>query len=118
MPRAQRRCPGDNGNCIELIRNRRYCDEHTIAWEGERTASSRVTSTSEWKRFRAFILDRDHHRCQLRYPSICTGHATVVDKRTPAARRPDLALNPDNAQGACRPCNDHKARTEDKHGKG
>uniref|UniRef100_UPI00389B3972 HNH endonuclease n=1 Tax=Mycobacterium sp. HUMS_1102779 TaxID=3383487 RepID=UPI00389B3972 len=76
--------------------------------------SSQITSTSQWKRIRRDILDRDGHRCQIHYPGICTGKATTVDKIQPASRRPDLALDPTNLRGACAPCNDHKARTTDK----
>jgi 5-methylcytosine-specific restriction protein A len=113
MPRAPRRCPGDNGNCPNLITNRRYCDDHTVAWKGERTASSRATSSWEWQQLRADILDRDGHQCQIRY-DVCTGYATVVDKIVPAARRPDLARDPRNLRAACLDCNDLKARTSDK----
>lgn len=115
MPRAPRRCPGDDGNCTELIVNRRYCEAHTVAWAGERTASSRVTSSHEWKgEIRPFVLQRDGYACQIRYVGICTGYATVVDKIQPAARRPDLALDPGNAQAACAACNDTKALTADR----
>jgi 5-methylcytosine-specific restriction protein A len=115
MPRAPRRCPGDHGNCTELITNRRYCETHTIAWAGERTASSRITSERVWKeQTKPRILQRDGYQCQLRYPGICTGYATVVDKKQPAARRPDLAHDDDNLQAACWSCNDHKARTTDR----
>lgn len=114
MPRAPRRCPGDNGNCTELIRNTRYCEEHTIAWKGERTASSRATSSWEWQQLRPFILNRDGYVCQLQYAGICTGYATTVDKKQPAARRPDLAHDPENLQAACNECNEHKALTSDR----
>jgi 5-methylcytosine-specific restriction enzyme A len=115
MPRAPRRCPGDEYQCPELITgSARYCRAHTESWKGERTASSRVTGSAEWQAFRRDILERDGHACQIRYPGICIGYADVVDKIKPAARRPDLAYDPDNARAACGPCNDHKARTEDR----
>ncbi|OBJ49543.1 HNH endonuclease [Mycobacterium sp. 1423905.2] len=115
MPRAPRRCPGDNGKCDNLIRNRRYCDEHTESWAGERTASSRITGTRQWReRIKPAILKRDQYRCQIRYEGICTGTATVVDKIIPAAQRPDLATDPLNCRGACQQCNDHKALTADR----
>lgn len=31
-----------------------------------------------WRRIRAGILDRDGHRCRLRFPYVCTGTATEV----------------------------------------
>lgn len=114
MPRAPRRCPGKHGNCSNLIRGRKYCADCTVAWAGDRTASSRITKTYEWQQFRKFILQRDGYTCKLAYPGICTGYATHVDKKRPAARRPDLALDPGNAQAACAACNEHKARTADK----
>ncbi|TDO18147.1 5-methylcytosine-specific restriction endonuclease McrA [Mycobacterium sp. BK086] len=114
MPRAPRRCPGGKGTCRELIVNRRYCPTHTVAWQGERTASSKATSSWEWQQFRTFILDRDGRQCQIRYVGVCTGHATVVDKEKPASRRPSLALDEHNARAACRACNDLKALTADR----
>lgn len=116
MPRARRHCPGDNGTCPNLIGSgQRYCSQHQPApWHGPRTASSRITSTRAWKRFERDILRRDGYQCQIRYEGICIGHASVVDKKQPAARRPDLAMNPANCQAACPPCNDHKARTTDR----
>ncbi|GJO37399.1 hypothetical protein NJB1604_02110 [Mycobacterium marinum] len=99
MPRAPRRCPGNNGNCTELITNRDYCQAHTVAWAGERTASSQVTQSWRWKeRIRPAILERDGYACQIRYEGICTGYATVVDKIIPAALRPDLAYEPANTR--------------------
>lgn len=115
MPRAPRRCPGDNGNCTNLIVNRRYCEQHTIAWAGERTASSRITRTREWREdIKPYVLQRDGYTCQIRYAGVCTGHATVVDKTKPAASSPDHALNPSNARAACQACNDLKALTVDR----
>jgi 5-methylcytosine-specific restriction endonuclease McrA len=113
MPRAPRRCSGDNGNCINLIRNARHCPDHTVAWKGPRTASSRATSTWEWQQLRTEILERDGYQCQIAYEGICTGYATTVDKNRPAAQRPDLAYDRENLQAACDPCNEHKARTID-----
>lgn len=115
MPRAPRRCPGDNGNCPNLIRNARYCDDHNVAWKGERTASSRVTSDRRWKeQVRPAVLQAAGYQCQIAYEGICTGYATVVDKKQPAARRPDLAHEPSNWQAACDACNEHKALTADR----
>lgn len=113
MPRAPRQCPA--ADCDNLIRGaQRYCDDHDQPWKGPRTASSTVVSTTAWKQLRLDILDRDGHQCQIQYPGRCTGRATTVDKIQPAARRPDLALDPDNLRAACRPCNEHKGRTEDR----
>src|SRR6185295_2033711 len=103
-------------DCDNLIRgSQRYCPDHTHNWAGPRTASSRVTSNRVWKQdIVPAILKRDGHQCQIRYEGICTGRATTVDKIIPAARRPDLAMAPANNRAACPPCNEHKARTEDR----
>lgn len=114
MPRAPRRCPGGAGTCTELIINRPYCPEHTQAWAGPRTASSRITSTRQWRELEPEILRRDGYACQIRYAGICTGYATVVDKITPAAHRSDLAFVASNLRAACEACNDAKARTADR----
>jgi 5-methylcytosine-specific restriction protein A len=115
MPRAPRRCPGDNYECPNLIQGgQKHCPDHTVAWHGPRTASSQATTTWEWQQLRADILERDEYQCQIMYPGICTGEATTVDKTTPAARRPDLATVRRNLRAACDACNEHKARTADR----
>nr|WP_220099000.1 HNH endonuclease [Mycobacteroides abscessus] len=112
MPRAAKHCgyPG----CTTLVRGATYCAQH-IGWKtSARTASTDVVTTWQWHQMRGHILTRDHRQCQIRTPGICTGRATVVDKKIPASARPDLALDPENLQAACQPCNDHKARTFDR----
>lgn len=85
MPRAPRRCPGGNGNCTNPIRNTRYCPDHTEAWKGERTGSSRVTSDRRWKeKVRPQVLQDAGYQCQIQFPGICIGYATTVDKIQPA----------------------------------
>lgn len=110
MPRAPRRCPGDNGNCTELIRDTRYCEQHSKPWGGERSRSSTVTSTAAWKRLRVKVLKRDNYRCQLREPG-CTGDATQVDHITNTAAG-GAELDPDNCQSSCPTCNARKAQRE------
>lgn len=111
MPRAPRRCPGDHGNCPHLIRNTRYCPEHTTSWAGPRTRSSTITSTSAWKRLRLQVLQRDGYQCQLRYTDVCTGHATQVDHIVNTASG-GAELDPTNCAAACQPCNARKAANE------
>lgn len=113
MPRAPKAC-GING-CRTVVPNGKRCPDHANGWKNSpRTASSTITSSAKWKALVPVILDRDGHVCQIAYPGRCTRVATVVDKIIPAAQRPDLAYEPSNTRGACRPCNDHKARTEDR----
>lgn len=113
MPRAPRQCP--TAGCDNLIRGSvRYCPQHTRAWAGPPTVSDAATSNPAWRRLRLKILKRDGYQCQIRYPSICTGRATTVDKVIPAAREPGRALDSTNLRGACRPCNEHKGRTTDR----
>jgi 5-methylcytosine-specific restriction endonuclease McrA len=116
MPRAPKAC-GIHG-CRTIVPNGRRCPDHADGWrDTPRTASSAATSgtnTSGWRKLRAEILDRDGHQCQIRYPGVCTGRATVVDKITPAATRPDLAHNRANLRAACKPCNATKANTTDR----
>lgn len=110
MPRAPRRCPGDRGNCTNLITNTRYCEEHTIAWAGQRSRSSTLTGTAAWKRVRLEVLMRDDYRCQLREAG-CTGKATQVDHRVNIAAG-GAELDPANLQSACPRCNARKAQRE------
>lgn len=114
MPRAPRRCPGDDYTCTQLVKpGQHHCPEHTLGWR-EQTGSSRITATTKWRTLRSHILRRDGYRCRIATPGVCTGHATHVDKITPAAQQPGLALDPTNLRAACAPCNEHKGRTTDK----
>lgn len=115
MPRAPRRCPGDDYTCTATIKpGQHHCPQHQRTWaDTPRTASSQITSSHAWRKLAPKILTRDLHHCRLQYPC-CIRHATVVDHKIPAHARPDLALRPENLQAACKPCNDHKARTADK----
>jgi 5-methylcytosine-specific restriction protein A len=112
MPRAPRRCPGDDGDCPNRITTQRYCPEHSkTKWSGQRSHSSTITSTAEWKRVRPEILQRDRYLCQIRTPGICTRHATTVDHviATSAGGAP---YERSNLQSACAQCNRHKATGE------
>lgn len=110
MPKAPRRCPGDNGNCTNLIRFTKYCPEHTVAWAGTRTTSGEVTGTAAWKRIRLQVLKRDNYQCQIHGP-YCTGRATQVDHIVNTAAG-GAELDPANLQSACPPCNARKAQQE------
>lgn len=62
-----------------------------------------------WRRFRLMILERDGWRCQIRTPGVCKGKATTVDhirRLKDGGRR----LDPNNARGACSPCNRDRER--------
>src|SRR4051794_7744951 len=112
MPRAPRRCPGDNYECENLITTTKYCPDHTKAWGGNRrrTNSSALTNTAAWKRLRREVLERDRYECQERLPG-CTGHASQVDHivNTAVGGAP---LDPDNCQAICTPCNARNAQLE------
>ena len=72
-----------------------------MTWQGDPR-----TSTAVWKKLRRFILERDRHRCQIRY-DCCIGHATECDHIT--AGGPD---DPTNLQAACVPCHRRKSAAE------
>lgn len=70
-----------------------------------------------WRRTVRYVLQRDHHRCQLQYPGTwtgtrgqqlaCLGTATTADHIIPrSAGGPDT---PDNLRAACQPCNQHRS---------
>jgi len=64
------------------------------------------------QRVRQRILDRDGHRCQLRYEG-CVGQATEVDHTVNVARLGvdrAQANDPGNLAAACGPC--HRIKTE------
>lgn len=112
MPRAPRRCPGAQGTCTNRIHPpAKYCPDHTVNWRHQ-TASARNTQTAEWRRIQPLILRRDHYRCQIQYEGRCLGTADTVDHIRAVAR--GGGNNPENLRAACRPCNEHKGRTEDR----
>jgi 5-methylcytosine-specific restriction protein A len=111
MPKAPRKCAGNNGTCPQLIRHANYCPEHqrTNSWAGRTTGQG---STNQWRKTRLLVLQRDRHQCQLRYDG-CTGYATEVDHidgiATTGIPRPQ-ALNPERLRAVCHPC--HTNRTQ------
>jgi 5-methylcytosine-specific restriction protein A len=110
MPRAPRRCPGDDYTCPNKVTTTPYCPDHTKVWGGKRTTSSKVTSTAQWKRLRLRVLKRDKGRCQLRYDG-CTGRATQVDHIISTAAG-GAELDPNNAHAVCMHCHSVKSQTE------
>jgi len=56
-----------------------------------------------WRRMRAFVLLRDHHRCHW-----CGGHADVVDHVVPRALG-GSDFDPRNLVASCTPCNQRRA---------
>jgi 5-methylcytosine-specific restriction endonuclease McrA len=67
-----------------------------VSWDGQ-------GSTRAWRRVRALVLERDHHRCQLRGDK-CTSYATHVHHLVEWTGRPEhtpLHL----MVAACPPCN-------------
>lgn len=58
----------------------------------------------DWKRVRAFVLQRDGHRCtRCGRPCPHPGHLPV-DHIQPLNRRPDLRYDPRNCRTLCGPC--------------
>ena len=58
-------------------------------------------STKAWRRVRAYVLDRDGHRCQLKLPG-CTSLATEAHHTQPRQLVGDY---PAHLVAACRSCN-------------
>lgn len=71
-----------------------------MAWQG---STRRQRLPPDWQQRRISVLERDGHRCQLRYPG-CQGRATDVDHIQHGDNH-----NLDNLQAACNPC--HLAKT-------
>lgn len=62
-------------------------------------------STRDWRRLRAWVLDRDGHRCQVPRADgqRCNQHATHVDHIV--ERQAGGTDAPDNLRAACAGCN-------------
>lgn len=69
------------------------------------------TSTPQHRAWRRQVLDRAGWWCQIQYPGICVGHATIADHIVATAfGGPEYDL--DNGQAACRPCHNRKSAIE------
>lgn len=66
-----------------------------------------------WRRVRAYVLIRDRHLCQLRYPNICTTRALEVDHIETVHDNPARELDPTNLRAACVPCHKHRTATDE-----
>lgn len=61
-----------------------------------------------WRRIREHVLARDGHRCQLRYPDVCTTYATQVDHIESILINPSRQLDPTNCRAVCESCHKHR----------
>ena len=68
----------------------------------------RNVSSHRWEKVRRYVLQRDHHECQIRYPG-CAEHATQVDHIHTLADGGD-PYDPNNCRAACAPCNQRRNR--------
>jgi 5-methylcytosine-specific restriction enzyme A len=77
MPPAKKVC--GHAECYELVPTGTHyyaIHERERGWP-RKTGSTRSTAPGHHARER--ILKRADYRCQIRYPGICTDHATVID---------------------------------------
>jgi hypothetical protein len=56
-----------------------------------------------WQQISDQVLARAHYRCEIRYPGVCIGYASVADHIDE-----DGPSTLENAQAACRRCNQAK----------
>lgn len=66
---------------------------------------------ADWAKVRREVLERDDHRCQLRYV-VCTGVATEVDHKVPEYKRPNVTVTAAECQAVCPQCHAVKSRRE------
>lgn len=111
MPRAPKHC-GING-CTTIVRAGTHCPQHRHGWG----KGNPRTSTSAHRRWRITVLDNCRHRCQIQYPDICTGTATIADHITATAFG-GAEHDPTNGQGACAPCHRRKTAGEGNRAQG
>jgi hypothetical protein len=74
---------------------------------GNGSALNHAVGSADWKRLKAEILERDHHRCQLLLPG-CESHASEIDH----IGRPEVNGNGsrENLRAACKSCGRNKGR--------
>lgn len=87
--------------------------------EWTQTEVNRFYHSSEWKRVRLLVLQRDYYRCQ-----VCkrAGRLTVADTVhhiTPVKVDPLRRLDPDNLESICRACHnaEHKEKAKSQRAK-
>ena len=107
---ARRKMCGQLG-CINIVDGGvAYCPEHERqrGWP-RRTGGTRSTTAAHRAR-RERILRRDRYQCQLQYPAICVGNATIVDHiRALGLGGADAD---ENCEAACAPCHRQKTSRE------
>jgi hypothetical protein len=115
MPRAPRRCPGDDYHCPNTIRSGKYCPNHTTSWQGRTTGQGRYVSP----KVKAAVRARDK-TCRLNYPVICTGAIDEMDHPDglAATGKPRTSvLTAGVVQGVCRPCHRRKTQQQARAGR-
>jgi 5-methylcytosine-specific restriction protein A len=70
-------------------------------------SARKASLPKDWWRIRWQVLERDHHRCQIRIPDRCIGVANQVDH---AGDRNDH--RPENMRAACGPCHAHRSANQ------
>lgn len=107
MPRAPKPC-GIKG-CTVIVPNGQRCADHRHGWPTN-TGATR-TNTAEHRDWRTQVLQRAGHRCQIHYPDICIGTATIAD-HIKATALGGAHYDLDNGQAACAPCSNRKSSLE------
>ena len=102
---AEQTTAGRCGRCYIPASKRR--DPASVAKDNARKAArplhKMLWNTSQWKRFRISILERDEYTCQLAKPG-CTVTATSVHHILPAATYTAGWYDPDNCISLCARC--------------
>ena len=84
---------------------------------GERPTGGKSHIPEQVKRT---VRTRQHHRCMVIDPHVCTGHIDqfdhIINVKTLGVDRRD-ANDPDNLQGLCTPCHKVKTQAEAKAGR-
>lgn len=105
MPRAPKHC-GING-CTTIVPNGQRCPTHQHGW-GKGNPRTKDPRHIAWRKT---VLDRAHWQCQIRRPNICLGKANIADHIIATAFG-GAEYDPNNGQGACKPCSDWKSSRE------
>ena len=99
------------GTCSKIVDvGVRYCLEHEKQRGWVRGRNETRTNRPEHEARRARILKRDNHSCQLRYPGICLGTATICDHIV--ALGLGGADTDENCAAACLACSRKKTSIE------
>ncbi|ELU16563.1 hypothetical protein CAPTEDRAFT_121699 [Capitella teleta] len=103
-------CPGTTTHRSGFCEVHQPTDGSWAQWQQRKGSSSERGYGSDWRKLRAFILERDNHLCQEHLKQGVIQAGNHVDHIVPKAQQG--TDTPSNLQTLCTTCHKHKTATE------